>query len=203
MYFWVWVIERLRGSTEAAGLLDRLLEHRPDLVWCHLRRGILALSAEDWDGAIAHGTASLALWPSSSTARNILGLAYEGKGETEAAEAQYRAAIERYPDDLASLFRLGCLLREGGDTSELHEEIEILERAHCVTPGDDETGGDLEAGLAEHVAEPGRDLETAHDLELLFRARRLAPRSWLARYLDGPPEEEGDEVGEAAGHSAD
>jgi tetratricopeptide (TPR) repeat protein len=192
------VIERLHGSTEAAGLLDRLLERRPDLVWCHLRRGILALSAEDWDGAIAHGTAGLALWPSSSTARNILGLAYEGKGDCEAAGAQYRAAIERFPGDLASLFRLGCLLREGGDTSELREEIEILERAHCVTPEGDAAVRELEAGLAEHVTGPGHDLETAHDLELLFRAQRLAPRSWLARSLGGSPALGESEAGERA-----
>ncbi len=187
VYFSAWVIERLRGPTEAAKLLDRVLERRPDLVWCHLRRGILALSGSDWDRAIAHGTAGLALWPSSSTARNILGLALEGKGERVAAEEQYRAAIERYPDDLASLFRLGCILRERGDASDLREEIELLERAHCVAPDDIESASSLGETLTAHAPATGHELETAHALELLFRARRLAPHSWLARYLSECP----------------
>jgi len=72
-------------------------------------RGRIAVAEDDWDGAEACARAALAIWTrvgapyEAATARLILGMAYEHKGDRDGSRTEYEAAK-------AAFERLGAVL---------------------------------------------------------------------------------------------
>lgn len=83
------IADGFRVSGERTPLIDGALQ---------LARGRIAVAREDWDGAESHARTALAVWTrvgapyEAATARLMLGMAYEHKGDREGARAEYEAA---------------------------------------------------------------------------------------------------------------
>ena len=81
------------------------------------------------------------------------GLALYLDGEIPAAEAKYREAIERRPDDPSALYNLGTLLRVSGRTE---EALRILRKAAMGTEGHPDVIRAAEA--VERLSQPKKNL---------------------------------------------
>jgi class 3 adenylate cyclase len=92
--------ERFRVAGERTPLLDGGLQ---------LARTRIALAEEDWDGAESHARSALGIWTrvgapyEAATSRQLLGMAYEHKGDRDGARTEYETAQ-------AAFERLGAVL---------------------------------------------------------------------------------------------
>ena len=95
--------------------LARSLELRPDgNVEALLGMGALDLARHDFEGALEHGRAALALNPSSGAVRGVIGDALLELGRYDQAFAAFQEMVDRRPD-LASYARASYALELQGD----------------------------------------------------------------------------------------
>lgn len=73
-------------------------------------RAALYARLADWEEAIRHGEAAIALDPGNVQARHVVAQGYLALGQTEAAQAQYERLLALAPDDPVARERLGALL---------------------------------------------------------------------------------------------
>ena len=99
----------------------------------YLQRGREMLVSGDFDAAVAELSMAASLDPKSAPAKNLLGVAYEGKGLRERALELFKAAIEIDKDNAEYLNNYGFLLFKNKDFS---EATKYLKRAAKISPKD-------------------------------------------------------------------
>ena len=104
--------------------------------------------------------------PACAIAHNNLGALLAARGETAAAEAEYRAALASDADDEETMSNLGVALAEQGRTD---EALELLQRALRRAPADAE----VHANHGQVLARAGRPAEA---LAAFREAVRLQPQ---------------------------
>lgn len=118
---------RSRGRTAAAGMMVAFLP-------------IVAAEAAGTRATLAHWRDSVALWTQSARhaprvpdAHTGLGIAYENRGDVDAAAAEYRRALALDPNNIFALLNLGNLLTTRGDPD---AATVPLRRASALAPRD-------------------------------------------------------------------
>ena len=106
-----------RGS-EAAGLYDRILSEQPRHAGALHLKGVLALQAGDYEGAVALIQQSLAIEPKHGLAMANLGVAYRSLGRFDEAIAWLRKALVLDPNSPMVLANLGQALNRAGFVAE-------------------------------------------------------------------------------------
>lgn len=106
------------GAAGQAELAERLLgtalEQRPDLALPHVAWGRLLLADHRWEEARRHAEAALAAAPGLAAAQFLLAEAHAGLDEEDAAEAAYKAALEREPGHIGYLLGLARFCHRTG-----------------------------------------------------------------------------------------
>ena len=110
----------------------------------YLQRGRELVVSKDYDGAIAELSLAAALDPKSAEAKNLLGIAYEGKGLRERALESFKAAVEADKDNAEYLNNYGFLLFKNKD---FQDATKYLKRAAKLSPKDARIWNNL--GLAQ------------------------------------------------------
>ena len=103
------------------------------LVDAHLQRGRELVMSGDFDGVINELSLAVLLDAKSAAARNLLGVAYEGKGLRDRALASFKAAVETDKNNAEYLNNYGFLLFKNKD---FHEATKYLKRAAKISPND-------------------------------------------------------------------
>jgi len=99
----------------------------------YLQRGREMLVSGDFDAAVAELSMAASLDPKSGAAKNLLGVAYEGKGLRGRALESFKAAVEIDKDNAEYLNNYGFLLFKNKDFS---EATKYLKRAVKISPKD-------------------------------------------------------------------
>jgi tetratricopeptide (TPR) repeat protein len=128
---------RRSGKTDQAiEVLEQLARTHGGLPVVHSTLGDVMRSEEKFDEAIAAYSRALDLTPAENTARWVLyysrGIAHERSGAGEAAEADFRAALELNPEQPQVLNYLGYSLVE--QQRNLDEALDMIERAVAASP---------------------------------------------------------------------
>jgi len=110
----------------------------------YLQRGRELVVSKDYEGAIAELSLAAALDPKSGEAKNLLGIAYEGKGLRDRALESFKAAVELDKDNAEYLNNYGFLLFKNKD---FQEATKYLKRAAKLSPKDARIWNNL--GLAQ------------------------------------------------------
>ncbi|MSO65062.1 MAG: sulfotransferase family protein [Alphaproteobacteria bacterium] len=159
----------LDGKTvEAERLLLRAIEHAPRAGDALHLLGLIALqdgrvrAAIDWLGRAVDAA------PANPVFRGNLGSAYRAAGELPAAEAAYRAALDRKADYEPALGNLALVLLEQERAA---EALAVFERAIAA----DATSAEAQFGRGNALAALGRHGEAA----LTFRAALALRRDYL------------------------
>ncbi len=79
---------------KAVDVAERCIARYPETVQCRYARGAIRLHQEDFEGARADLSRVLEIQPASAIVHHRLGLALEGLGRMEQAQASYRRASE-------------------------------------------------------------------------------------------------------------
>jgi tetratricopeptide (TPR) repeat protein len=79
---------------KAVDIAERCIAHYPETLQCRYARGAIRLHQEDFEGAREDLSRVLEIQPASAIAHHRLGLALEGLGRMEQAQASYRRASE-------------------------------------------------------------------------------------------------------------
>jgi tetratricopeptide (TPR) repeat protein len=175
---------------EAEAELREALRLKEPVAKAHLNLGSILCSQQRFEEGVPHLERAIALDPESPTAHGNLGEAYGALGRRALAAAHFALAVEREPDKLFLLNRLGWLLATSpeDDVRNAAKAIEMGERAVRLTSRQDPVSLDT---LAAAYAEAGRFDEAAaaarEALELTARRggvdRSLADR--LSLYTSG------------------
>ena len=157
---------RIRGrGVEGTALLQSALRHHYDDPWIHYQLGATAEKQQDFDDAVQHFTAALALRPRSIELRHRLGIAFHQKEDFENAIAVWREGLLLQPDWAHGHSHIAVALRE------LSRDDEAEVAFHLALAGDREDVTAL-TEYAELVGKSGgRDGEA---VELYRRAVPLA-----------------------------
>ena len=99
----------------------------------HLQRGRELVVSGDFTGAIAELTLAASLDAKSAEVKNLLGIAYEGKGLRARALESFKAAIEADKDNAEYLNNYGFLLFKNND---FQDATKYLKRAAKLSPND-------------------------------------------------------------------
>ena len=99
----------------------------------HLQKGRELLVRGDLNGAIAELTHAASLDSKSGAAKNLLGVAYEGKGLRDRALESFKAAVEAEKNNAEYLNNYGFLLFKNSD---LEDATKYLKRAVKLSPND-------------------------------------------------------------------
>ena len=110
----------------------------------YLQRGRELVVSKDYEGAIAELSLAAALDPKSGEAKNLLGIAYEGKGLRDRALESFKAAVEMDKDNAEYLNNYGFLLFRNKD---FQDATKYLKRAAKLSPKDARIWNNL--GLAQ------------------------------------------------------
>ncbi len=120
----------------AAEVLDQLTRSHGDLPIVHTSLGDLRRQQKDFAGAVKAYDAALALYDAGAQAEWFIyyarAISYERLDKWDAAEADFRKALELSPDQPQVLNYLGYSLVEKG--AKLDEALEMIERAVAVQP---------------------------------------------------------------------
>lgn len=120
-------------ATQAAGVLDSLLQRYPDLAVVHSLSGLAAAKSDDAGRAIAAFRRAIELDPQLAEPRMYLGDVYFSRGRPESAREHYQAAVERNPYLADAWHRLA----EGHLKSEDREQAaHAFARYLLLRPGD-------------------------------------------------------------------
>lgn len=120
-------------ATQAAGVLDSLLQRYPDLAVVHSLSGLAAAKSDDAGRAIAAFRRAIELDPDLAEPRMYLGDVYFSRGRPESAREHYEAAVERNPYLADAWHRLA----EGHLKSEDREKAaHAFARYLLLRPGD-------------------------------------------------------------------
>lgn len=111
-----------------------------------LQRARELISAGNLDGAIAELSTLAALNPSDAEVRNLLGVAFEGKGLRHRALQSFQAAVRLDDDNAQYLNNYGFLLYRNGD---LETATKYLRRAAKLSPGDSRIWNNLGLTLSQ------------------------------------------------------
>lgn len=130
---------RLDGKPEAAAeVLQALAKRRPDLAAVEVSLGDLLRSEKDYSGAVEAYDAALALFPEVEPNQWFIfyarGISHERLDAFEAAEADFRKALELNPNQPQVLNYLGYSLVE--KNMKLDEALEMIETAVEARPQD-------------------------------------------------------------------
>ncbi len=101
--------------------------------------------------------AALVKWPDDRVARFGLANALDADGQLAAAEREYRALLERNPDDLAPLNNLADVLRRSGCRT---QALATIDRALAVAPATHRLRPTLERTRSEVLEMPAGDATT-------------------------------------------
>ncbi len=99
----------------AERLFTTALEERPDFAPAHIAWGQLLLQHYRWNDALAQGRAALETDPELPAAHFVIAEAHNGLDQADLAEAAYRAAIDRAPENVDYLLALARHYRQTGD----------------------------------------------------------------------------------------
>ena len=110
----------------------------------HFAKGKELMNAGDLNGAISELSRAASLDAKSSEARNLLGIAYEGKGLRKRALESFKAAVQLDKDNAEYLNNYGFLLLQNHD---YEDATKYLRRAARVSPADPRIWNNL--GLAQ------------------------------------------------------
>jgi Flp pilus assembly protein TadD len=99
----------------------------------HLKKGRELLIGRDLSGAIAELTLAASLDAKSGEVRNLLGVAYEGKGLRDRALESFKAAVQADKNNAEYLNNYGFLLFKNND---LDDATKYLKRAVKLSPND-------------------------------------------------------------------
>ena len=99
----------------------------------YLQRGRELLTGGDLNGAIAELSLAASLDSKSGEARNLLGVAYEGKGLRDRALELFKAAVQSDKNNAEYLNNYGFLLFKNND---LDDATKYLKRAVKLSPND-------------------------------------------------------------------
>ena len=94
----------------AEGLIEGVLERRPQLAEAHRLRGVLALARGQLDAARSSFETCLELDPDRLPALLSLGAVHAEREDHAAAEAVFRRAVEAHPRSIEALHNLGQTL---------------------------------------------------------------------------------------------
>lgn len=163
-------LQSLERADEARALLDRLRDAHPHEATVHIALGDLLRRAEDWEPcAAAYGAAIDLLDPQGRVSWALLfqrGVCFERAGVWERAEADFKAALVKQPDQPLVLNYLGYSWVEMGNR--LEEAKQMIQRAVEQRPDD----GYITDSLGWALYRMG-DFDGA--VEWLERAVELAP----------------------------
>ncbi|MBT2514575.1 LuxR C-terminal-related transcriptional regulator [Arthrobacter sp. ISL-30] len=178
------------GSTEMVVVDDEEFRRLPETI--EVYRAALALGRGDGPGTVSHARRALDLAPeedhlSRAAASGLLGLAYWGRGELQAAHRAYAecmAGLQR-AGHLADTF--GCAIALGDiriAQGHLNDAMRTYERALGLVPGQRGSvlrgTADMHVGMSGVCRERG-DLQGA--TRLLLRSQELGPLSELPQNL--------------------
>jgi len=99
----------------------------------YLQRGREMLVSGDFEAAVAELSMAASLDPKSAEAKNLLGIAYEGKGLRGRALESFKAAVEIAKDNAEYLNNYGFLLFKNKD---FNDATKYLKRAAKISPND-------------------------------------------------------------------
>ena len=122
-----WLHARLGAGAAGATVVAPVL-----LAAALLAAGTRATHAH-WRDSVALWTQVVRLAPGECDAHNGLAIAYEARGDLDAAEGQYRAALALDPIYPYSLINLGQLLTSRGEPD---RALEVLRYAESIAPRD-------------------------------------------------------------------
>ena len=164
---------------EAARTLDALLQRAPDHRDARNLAGVVAHRRGDLAGAIAHYRRAVALGAGAGVCVN-LGFAHQARGEFDAAERAYAAALAREPT-LAFAWQKMAALQDAAGRRE--RALQAYRRALALDPGDLKSHGEalqLRRQLADW--DDGAGPTPASLLDAFARAARsdFAPTLLLA-----------------------
>ena len=150
LYFLAALDYRCGRHAEALRLIARAVDLHADSADYHNLHGLVLLSLDQPDRALAAFGAALVQEPEFADARNNLGVAREALGQTEAAEAAYSLALELRPDYAEAACNLGRMpLRLGRPA----DSAEASRRALAHRPD----LGDARVNLAVAQQRQGQD----------------------------------------------
>ena len=157
--------------------LEGLVQRFPELAAAHALLGLAAHRLDEAGRAVTELQRAAALAPEQPQPHIYLAELYAGRGRLELADAEYGAALDRDPLDVATLRKRGELRLEGaqGDARRAGSAIELLSRASALGPGD--TSLELVLARAELVA--GRVPDARARLERLAEKRPEDPEILL------------------------
>ena len=110
----------------------------------HFWKAKEAMNAGDLNGAITELTRAAAFDPKSAEVKNLLGIAYEGKGLRQRALESFKAAVEADKENVEYLNNYGFLLYQNHDYD---DATKYLKRAAKLAPNDPRIWNNL--GLAQ------------------------------------------------------
>lgn len=172
------IYKKTGRPSEAALVLEKLLDLRPDDPEVHKDLGNVLKEQGDLDAAIdAYGTA-IRLNPSFAQAHINLGLAHHEKGDLDAATSAFHEAIRLDPGKPEAHYNLGISLDEQGS---LRAAISAYERALQLRPNYADAhnnlastlllAGDYAAGWKEYEYR----FDPADSAQASFRAKLKTP----------------------------
>jgi hypothetical protein len=115
--------KELQDPQGARRLAELALAEAPDDFLTLLTAGMMRRNARDYDGAVPVLLRAQELRPEEPGPRFFLGLAYLGKGQLAAAEAELRQAILLRPAEPEQHFVLGDVLQQQGRLEEARQEF--------------------------------------------------------------------------------
>jgi serine/threonine-protein kinase len=161
----------LLGSGDAIPLLRKAQAHHPNDFWLNFELGMSLNQAKQWDEAIGHYRAALALRPGVVVHTN-LGLVLSKKGKLDEAISHYQQALRVEPEAAMAHHSLGVALYKKGDLDGAIQAYQAALRlkkddpdAHNNLGAALEKKGDLDGAFKEYQAALGlkRDFPRAHN----------------------------------------
>ena len=158
-------------KTRAEAALESAIEVDESQFQSDYLLAMFRLRDQDWDGVMAAANGLVAKSPDNPIGYNLQGAAALGKGDVEAAEGYFRAAVERDPGFLPAVRNLSRLAERNGNLAGARR---VYQDVLSHTPGDE---GAL-LGLADLSL---RQSEVAAALGYLLQAADANPASVSAR----------------------
>lgn len=156
----------VKDVAEARMYFAELLSGYPNTPNVHYLYGSF-LSASDEDGGLREYQAELALNPKHTEALATIALAYEMRGDSDAAISYARRAVAADPQFFGAHAVLGKLLTNAGEVEEGIKELEIARQQASDSP-------QVHFSLAAAYAMAGRKAEAAQERAEFARLKHLA-----------------------------
>ncbi len=181
-YYSALAFEKLGRQAEAADAYRRALAHNKDSLPAELRLAELLVDSSKFDEARGHLNNILRREPAQPRAHYAMGRIQQATGDTAAAIASFRKAVDVYPAFGSAHYALALMLSKQGDTKEAQRHFALHKEYQLVQPSLDDPAERAIAdrnltavSLIRQAAEAERGGDVRQAIDLLHKALAADP----------------------------